>query len=92
MRYCTPPELERLWLEAGVADPATGELSCSVRYEDFDSLWAPLELGVGPAGGYATALDPALRAALKDEYRRQLGSPEGSFTLGARAWFVVGRA
>jgi SAM-dependent methyltransferase len=91
MRHCTPPELERLWLDAGVTGVRTGELTCSVRYEDFETLWAPYELGIAPSGAYAASLDPQLRAALREEYRRLLGDPAGPFSLSARAWFVVGR-
>jgi SAM-dependent methyltransferase len=91
MRYCSPPELERLWRDAGVTEVRTGELTCSVRYEDFETLWAPYELGIAPSGAYAASLDASLRAALKEEYRRLLGGPAGSFSLSARAWFVVGR-
>jgi SAM-dependent methyltransferase len=89
MRYCTPDELRALW--GGFADVAGGSVSVSARYEDFDSLWEPLEAGVGPAGAYAAALDPPRRAALRDELRRLLGAPSGPFELSARAWWVTGR-
>lgn len=91
MRFCTPQELERLWREAGLADVRTSELRASASYEDFDALWEPLERGVAPSGAYAAALDPARRAALRDELRLLLDSPRGSFTLSARAWCVLGR-
>jgi SAM-dependent methyltransferase len=92
MRYCRPDELEALWEEAGLDEVATGELRVSASYEDYDGLWAPLERGVGPAGAYVAALDEERRAALREELRRALGSPEGAFTLSARAWCVTGRA
>ncbi len=92
MRYCRPDELGALWREAGLRDVATGELRAGAGYEDYDALWAPLERGVGPAGAYVAALDEARRAALREELRRALGSPAGSFTLSARAWCVSGRA
>jgi SAM-dependent methyltransferase len=91
MRYCTPQELERLWRDAGLADVTTSELRASADYEDFDALWEPLEHGIAPSGAYAAALDPARRAALRDELRLALDSPTGPFTLSARAWCVVGR-
>jgi hypothetical protein len=90
-RYCRPDELAQLWGEAGLSEISTGELDVSADYEDFDGLWAPLELGVGPAGAYAAALEPPQRAALRDELRRALGAPAGPFTLAARAWLVIGR-
>jgi hypothetical protein len=89
MRYCTPDELRGLW--DGFADVAGGSLSVSAEYESFDALWEPLEHGVGPAGAYAASLDAPRRDALRDELRRSLGTPPGSFALDARAWWVTGR-
>jgi SAM-dependent methyltransferase len=90
MRYCEPAELGDLWREAGLTDVAVDAVVVSADYEGFDGLWAPLEIGVGPAGAYAKALDPERRAALRDELRDALGSPSGAFTLTARAWCVTG--
>jgi SAM-dependent methyltransferase len=92
MRYCQPGELEALWLEAGLDEVVTSELRVSAAYEDYDGLWAPLERGVGPAGAYVAALDEERRVALREELHDALGSPEGAFTLSARAWCVSGRA
>lgn len=92
MPYCTPPELEALWTGAGLDDVACGELDAGARYEDFDSLWEPLESGVAPSGAYAAALDAGARAALRGELYELLGSPSGAFALEARAWYVLGRA
>ncbi|MFL5824898.1 MAG: class I SAM-dependent methyltransferase [Thermoleophilaceae bacterium] len=91
MRFCTASELEDLWREAGLSDVVSGELNVSTRYDDFDDLWEPLESGVAPSGAYAAALSPERRAALREELRALLGSPEGPFTLPARAWCVIGR-
>ncbi|HEX8853995.1 MAG TPA: methyltransferase domain-containing protein [Thermoleophilaceae bacterium] len=91
MRYGTPPELEVLWRDARLAEVTSGELNVSARYESFDDLWDPIESGVGPAGAYAVALEPRRRAALRSELHRLLGSPDGPFTLPARAWYVTGR-
>ena len=44
-----------------------------------------------PRGDFAVSLEPDTQAALREEYRRRLGSPEGPFELEARAWFAVGR-
>jgi SAM-dependent methyltransferase len=92
MRHCTPDGLEALWTAAGLDDVRTGDLVVSARYEGFDDLWAPLDLGVGPAGAFVVSQKPARRAAIRDELRRRLGEPDGPFTLDARAWWVVGHA
>jgi SAM-dependent methyltransferase len=91
MPFCSPPELEALWRGAGLDGVRCGSLEATARYEDYDALWAPLERGVAPSGAYAVALDPARRAALREELRRRLGAPHGPFELTARAWCVVGR-
>jgi SAM-dependent methyltransferase len=92
MRYCSAPELEALWREAGVGDVRTGALEAAASYEGFDALWEPLERGVAPSGAYAAALDPERRSDLRRELRRRLDVPDGPFELRARAWFVAGRA
>jgi SAM-dependent methyltransferase len=89
MRYCTPGELRGLW--AGFADVAGGSVVVSASYDSFDTLWEPLEHGVGPAGAYAASLDEERRGALRDALRRLLGSPSDAFALTARAWYVTGR-
>jgi SAM-dependent methyltransferase len=82
--------LEELWRESGLADVKVEGLEVSTRYEDFDELWGSFLLGVGPAGQHAIALPPDRQAVVRDEYRRRLGDPAGSFTLKARAWAVRG--
>ena len=59
-------------------------------YDDFDELWETFLLGVGPSGDYATSRDERGRDALREEFKRRLGEPSGSFTLPARAWAVRG--
>jgi SAM-dependent methyltransferase len=90
MRFARPDELADLWRNAGLRDVEIGEIVVSAEYQSFDDLWEPFLGGVGPAGSYATFLEPESRAALREEYRRLLGSPEGPFELSARAWFAVG--
>ena len=92
MRYCTSAELDELWTRAGLSDVATGELHASAAYESFDVLWQPLESGLGPSGAYVKTLDEGRRTAVKQKFHELLGSPNGPFTLDARAWYVTGRA
>ena len=66
-------------------------LDVSSRHQSFDELWDSFQLGVGPAGEFCASLDPETRDAVRDEYRRRIGDPEGSFTLDAQAWALRGR-
>jgi SAM-dependent methyltransferase len=91
MRYCTLPELTGLWQTVGLDGVHGGELLVGADYEDFDDLWAPLPSGLGPAGAFCAALEPALQEALRVAYALRLGNPAGPFSLSARAWYAVGR-
>jgi SAM-dependent methyltransferase len=90
MRFRSSEELEELWRAVGFDGVETGPLVVETTYADFDDLWRPLTLGVGPAGSYCKSLEPKQRNALRDELFVRLGSPVGSFTLSARAWAVRG--
>ena len=90
MRFGEPKEVVRLWEGAGLRGVEGGEIGVSASYEDFDDLWEPFLAGVGPGGDFTASLEPEAQAALREEYRRRLGSPEGPFELQARAWYAVG--
>ena len=90
MRFGEPDELVELWEGAGLRDVEDGEIVVSASYQDFDDLWEPFLAGVGPAGDFAVSLESEVQAALREEYRQRLGSPEGPFELTARAWYAVG--
>jgi SAM-dependent methyltransferase len=85
-----PGELATLWRDAGLRDVADGSISVSSQYEDFDELWQSFLGGVGPVGAHAASLGESKRDALREALRRRVGSPAGSFTLAARAWYAVG--
>ena len=90
LRFLQPGELEELFREAGLDDVRVGELRVEASYEDFDELWGTVLNGVGPVGAYVRSRDDEARAALREEWRRRLGEPAGTFTLGARAWAGFG--
>ena len=90
MPYCTPDELAGLWSAAGLAEPRVVAAVVEAGYDDFEDLWQPLELGVGPAGAYVASLPAERRAALKAELRRRLGAGAEPFRLSARAWVATG--
>ena len=91
MKYSKPEELAELWSATGLDDVATSAITISAPYADFEDLWSPFTAGVGPAGSYCASLAGEEQRALREAYRRRLGSPEGPFELSARAWFVRGR-
>lgn len=86
-----PAELLELWQSQGLEQVEVEGLEVSARYADFDELWETFLLGVGPSGNYATSLDEDRRKKVREELRRRLGEPAGSFTLPARAWAAGGR-
>ncbi len=91
MRFCTPDGLHQLWSSAELADVDVAPVTVTAGYENFEDLWQPLEVGVGPAGAYTVSLARDRRRALKDEVRRRLGAGDEPFELTARAWVVTGR-
>ncbi len=91
MRFSTPEDLAGLWQSGRFADVDVSPIVVDASYEDFEDLWAPFPTGVGPAGAYAASLGGEAQEQLRDEFARRLGSPEGAFTLSARAWCAVGR-
>jgi len=90
MRFSSPDELRALWRSAGLGAVSVAPIDVEAAYADFEDLWAPFPTGVGPAGAYAAALGPGEQEALRAELARQLGDPDGPFTLSARAWVAVG--
>ena len=52
----------------------------------FDELWSAVVTGAGPAGEWAKSLDTEHRREARAELYRQVGEPEGPFTLRGRAW------
>jgi SAM-dependent methyltransferase len=91
MPFCTPDALAELWAGAGLAAVAVAPVVVSAGYDDFEDLWQPLELGVGPSGAYAASLAYEQRISLKKEMRRRLDVGDLPFRLDARAWIVTGR-
>jgi ubiquinone/menaquinone biosynthesis C-methylase UbiE len=91
MRFARPDELEELWRDSGLGEVDVAAIVVEASYDDFEDLWSPFPTGVGPAGAYAASLGGEGQAALREEFSRRLGDPEGPFTLSARAWRAAGR-
>jgi SAM-dependent methyltransferase len=70
-----------------LGDGAESELlEVDADYADFEDFWGALIGGVGPAGEWAATLDDEQRTVARTELFRQLGEPDGPFTLTGRAW------
>ncbi len=91
MPFADPESLAALWRRSGLVDVEVSPIVVEASYDDFDDLWSPFPAGVGPAGTYTASLDSEAQVALRDEFERRLGRPDGPFTLSARAWCAVGR-
>jgi SAM-dependent methyltransferase len=85
-------EIADLFRSVGLEDVADGALEVDTTYGDFDEFWDPFLTGIGPAGEYVASLDPDRQATFREELRARVGSPAGSFTLTARAWYASARA
>jgi SAM-dependent methyltransferase len=91
LRFGGPGEIAELFVAGGLTDVRESTLTTSSRYESFDELWAGFLAGIGPAGAYCTGLDAERRDRLRSGLFERVGSPAGSFTLGAVARCAVGR-
>lgn len=80
--YRTREEIEGLF-GAGVEMEL---LEVQAGYSGFAELWESVLDGAGPAGVWAASLDDAQRERAREELHRQVGEPDGSFSLVGRAW------
>jgi SAM-dependent methyltransferase len=86
---CRPPELEQLFIDAGLGTVAVHPIDVRLEFSSFDEYWRPFLSGQGPSGSYAMSLDAGRREALRA--RLQASIPAGGpFSLVARAWAVRG--
>ena len=80
--YRTRGEIERLF-----GDGVEIELlEVEAGYSGIDEFWDAFAAGVGPSGVWVASLDDAQRQRAREEISRQLGEPNGPFTLTGRAW------
>lgn len=82
-------DLVRIFSNAGVHVVRASVVTATLRHETFEDWWAPFELGVGPAGAYLAALDPATRTAIRERAGALVPVP---FVHAVRAWAARGRA
>jgi len=79
-----PEELAGLLEGAGLREVTVATLEVESEYSGYDEFWSALGGGVGPAGVWLQSLDDDGREAMRVETHRELGSPDGPFTLRAR--------
>ena len=91
LRFGRPGEIRALFESSGLEQVEETTLSTSSTYASFDELWSGFLAGVGPAGAYCTSLTAADRDRLREELFARVGSPAGSFSLGAIARCAVAR-
>lgn len=90
LRFGRPGEIADLFAADGLVEIVESNIRVSSTYRSFDELWAGFLAGVGPAGSYCLALAENDRQRLRNELFERLGSPTGTFTLGAVARCAVG--
>jgi SAM-dependent methyltransferase len=81
-------QLAELFAHAGLRDIEESILHVQVEHANFDEWWEPFTLGVGPAGSYLAALNPARQVELREHTRQQLDRTP--FTWATRAWAARG--
>lgn len=84
-RYRTREEIETLFGD-GFADVRTELLETDASYTGFDEFWSALCGGAGPAGAWLATLEGEQRDEARSEVHRQVGEPDGPFSLTAKAW------
>ena len=88
---CRPEALMKLFAGAGLEAIEATALDIPTPFASFEEYWQPFTGGQGPAPAYAMSLDETARAQLREAVRRRLPSPvDGSISLTARAWAVLG--
>jgi SAM-dependent methyltransferase len=81
-RYRTAAEIQELLGPGAEVEP----LEVEADYEDFEDYWMSVRGGAGPLGAWVASLDDARRETARAELFRELGAPEGAFSLKGRAW------
>lgn len=81
-------DIAQRFRRVGLVDVIEGAITAHADYADFDDLWQPFHLGVGPAGQYLCSLPTERQTLVREAYRGAV--PGGSFRLDARAWFACG--
>ncbi len=85
--------LAALWEAAGLTEVETTVVTVEHTDTDVEAVWAPFLGGTGPAPSYLSGLAPEGRLAVAAAFRDRLPvADDGTVTLAARAYAVLGRA
>lgn len=88
---CKPGPLRMLFEEEGLMQVSTRAIDIPMVFRDFDDFWTPFLWKQGAAPTYLAKLEPAMQHRIRDELKARLPvQPDGTITLGARAWAVQG--
>jgi hypothetical protein len=88
--FCQQVGLAKMCDEAGVRDVKIEAIEVETEFPNFEALWHPFTLGVGPAPGYVKTLSADHQTELKAHLEAKLGA-DGAVSLPAKAWAVKGR-
>ena len=88
---CNPGPLQALFEAEGLKQVSTRAIDIPLVFRDFDDFWTPFLWKQGAAPTYLAKLEPTMQHRIRDELRARLPvQPDGSITMGARAWAVQG--
>lgn len=85
--FCQKDGLAKLCRDAGITDINVEALEVETQFPNFEALWHPFTLGVGPAPGYVKTLKESRQSELKAHLAAKFGS-DGPVSLPARAWAI----
>ncbi len=82
--------LRSLWLEAGLAEVATREITVSRTFENFEDFWGSVQIAIGMASATREMSDDR-KAELKVRMRKRMSADSsGRITYSSRANAVTG--
>lgn len=84
-------DLGAVFTKAGLVNVATGPITITTHFANFDDYWQPFLGGQGPAPTYVAKLTDSEKSELRDALMGRLPiETDGSIPLVARAWAVRG--
>lgn len=88
--FGTPGEIKAVFERAGLQSISEELLTIQAPYADFDDLWISLQSAAGPTADFFNSRSGDELLRLQDALFEHVGRPDGSFSISAAAWSVVG--